>query len=647
MYDAATAATELRLLLVAPTAHDSRIAESMLERAGVLSLCCRDLAEVSLELERGAAAVLVPEEAVEQADREYLSHWLAKQPPWSDLPVLVLARPGADSAAVAQAMDLLGNVTVLERPIRVAALVSAVRTALRARRRQYQARGQLEQIERSERKLRDFFENAAVGLDWISPDGIILRANRAELAMLGYAQDEYVGHHVAEFHVDRAAIEDMLARLGHGETLNDQPARLRCQDGTIKDVLIDASVLWEHGRFVHARCFTRDVTDHKRAEDALKDADRRKDEFLAMLAHELRNPLAPIRHSLHILRMSAGSDPASGRVGEMMERQVNYMVRLVDDLMEVSRITRGMIELRKEPLTVAAVVRSAIETSRPLIEAGHHRLEVRMPVEPLALEGDPIRLTQVIANLLNNAAKYTDEGGHILLSARAEDQAAVIRVRDNGAGIPPEMVPRVFDLFAQIAPISGGPRGGLGIGLTLAKRLVEMHGGRIEARSEGPGKGAEFVVRLPLAVASQDPMARHRGSFATLLAPRRVLVVDDNQDAAESLAMLLRLLGAEVGVAYGGAAAMKMLASFHPSVMLLDIGMPGMDGYEVARRVRADPALSDVLLIAVSGWGQEEDRRRSQSAGFDHHLIKPADVSALEALFVALERRAERHAVEH
>lgn len=637
----------LRLLMVAPAAKDARIAASIFERAHVPCVCCRDLAQMSQELQRGAGAVLLPEEVVQHSDRAQFTRWLAEQPPWSDLPVLILARPGADSAAVAQAMDLLGNVTVLERPIRVAALVSAARTSLRARRRQYQARDQLEQLERSEGELRDFFDNAAVGLHWVGSDGIVLRVNQTELDMLGYERSEYLGRHISDFHADRQVIDDILCRLTRGETLHEYPARLRRKDGTIKDVLIDSSVLWEHGRFVHTRCFTRDVTDRKRAEDALKEADRRKDEFLAMLAHELRNPLAPIRNSLHILRMTGGNDPASGRVGEMMERQVGHMVRLVDDLMEVSRITRGMIELRKEPISVAAVVRSAVETSRPLIEGARHRLDVRIPVEPLLLEGDPVRLTQVIANLLNNASKYTNEAGRITLSVDAENAQAVITVRDNGAGIPREMLPRVFDLFTQIDHAPGRTQGGLGIGLTLVKRLAEMHGGSVEAHSEGVGKGSEFIVRLPLAKVRSDATPQRAEAFGAVLSPRQVLVVDDNRDAAESLAMLLRLMGADVRVAFGGPAAIKMLATFHPSAVLLDIGMPGMDGYEVARLIRAEPGLDDVLLIALTGWGQEEDRRRSEKAGFDHHLIKPADVGALETLFLSLEQQHERRSVRH
>jgi PAS domain S-box-containing protein len=626
------------VLLLAPTVKDAELAKGVLERAGVDAFCCSTLIELRNELDRGAGVVVLPEEAIVDDERFVLQRWLVRQPTWSDLPVLVLARQGADSAVVAQAMDQLGNVTVLERPLRVAALVSSVRTALRARSRQYEAREHLSRLERSERDLREFFENAAVGLHWVGPDGIVIRVNKTELNMLGYSRDEYVGQHIAKFHADKSTIDDILRRLIAGEILIDYEARLLCKDGSTRDVLIDSSVHWEDGRFKHTRCFTRDITDRKRAERALREADRRKDEFLAMLAHELRNQLAPIRNSLHILNLTSRNDPAIVRVGEMMERQVNHMVRLVDDLMEVSRITRGKIELKREPVEVAGIVRSAVETSRPLIEAAGHQLDVEIPAEALVLEGDSVRLTQVIANLLNNAAKYTPDGGRIWLSVRREGGELTVSVKDTGSGIPPDMLPQVFELFTQVDR-STRTQGGLGIGLTLVKSLVQMHGGTVEAKSGGMGRGSEFIVRLPLtehrAPKTESIEVAHRHAR---IGPRRVLVVDDNRDAADSLAMLLRLLGADVRIVYGGPEALGVLEEFLPDVVLLDIGMPGMDGHEVARRIRQVPALQKVLLIAMTGWGQEEDRRRSTDAGFDYHLIKPADVGALETLLLSTDR---------
>ena len=377
----------------------------------------------------------------------------------------------------------------------------------------------------------------------------------------------------------------------------------------------------------------------RRRVEQLAEMDRRKDEFLATLAHELRNPLAPIRNALHILRLSGGSGPAAERVHEMMERQVCHMVRLVDDLLEVSRISRGKIELRRERIDLAAAVHSAVETSRPLIEAAHHQLAIALPPEPLALQADPVRLAQVIANLLNNAAKYTEEGGQIWLAARRDGDEAVVSVRDTGLGIPDDMLPRVFEMFAQVDRTLKRSQGGLGIGLTLARTLVEMHGGRIEVRSEGAGKGSEFTVHLPLPLEdgpAAEGLARGSGAPFGGLCPHRVLVVDDNRDGADSLGLLLRFLGADVHVVYDGPAALAAIRTYRPAVVLLDIGMPGMDGHEVARLVRQEAELRGVVLVALTGWGQEEDRRRSRAAGFDHHLVKPVDAGALQALLATL-----------
>jgi PAS domain S-box-containing protein len=386
-------------------------------------------------------------------------------------------------------------------------------------------------------------------------------------------------------------------------------------------------------------CYYFDSTRLRQAEQALREADRRKDEFLATLAHELRNPLAPIRNSLHILRLAGDDATAAERVHEMMERQVNHMVRLVDDLMEVSRITRGKIELKKEPVELAAVVRSAVETSRPLIEAARHQLAISLPVEPLFLEADPVRLGQVLANLLNNAAKYTEEEGQIWLTARRDGPHAVISIRDNGTGIPDDMLLKVFDLFTQAERTYDRAQGGLGIGLTLVRSLVEMHGGNVEAKSDGPGRGSEFIVRLPCAVERcGGHVPGERAGRPAEVAPRRILVVDDNHDASHSLAMLLEFLGADVSTANDGPAALAALQTHQPSVVILDIGMPEMDGYEVARRVRELPEGQGVTLVALTGWGQDEDRRKSHEAGFDHHMTKPVDLTKLEKFLAEHEQ---------
>jgi signal transduction histidine kinase/ActR/RegA family two-component response regulator len=381
--------------------------------------------------------------------------------------------------------------------------------------------------------------------------------------------------------------------------------------------------------------------------EALRLADRQKDEFLATLSHELRNPLAPIRNALHILRLAGADEQTRVRVVDTMERQVGNVIRLVDDLLELSRINQGRIELRKERVKLANVIRSALESSAPFVEAAGLELLVTEPAEPLLLNADPVRLIQVIANLLNNAAKFTERGGQVRLSARVEGSEAVISVQDTGVGIPAEMLDHIFEMFVQAEPTRDRARQGLGIGLTLVKRLVELHGGRVEARSPGPGKGSEFIVRLP---AFADQRASSTGSAAkpagadrrkSELLRFRILVVDDHHDAADSLATLLRLLGHEVRVAYDGATALEVAGAFRPEVALLDIGMPGMDGIELGTRLRHEPALGQVLLIALTGYGRDEDRRRSSEAGFNAHLVKPVDVAGLNGLLAQYKTMVE------
>jgi PAS domain S-box-containing protein len=381
-----------------------------------------------------------------------------------------------------------------------------------------------------------------------------------------------------------------------------------------------------------------DTTRLRKAEKGLREADRRKDEFLATLAHELRNPLAPIKSGLEILRITRAA-AATSTVQEMLERQTNHLVRLVDDLMEVARVTRGRIELRLEPIDLGGVLRNAVETSRPLIDAARHELSVTLPAEPVTLVADPVRLAQVVANLLNNAAKYTEEGGHISLSAYREGGDAVVSVRDTGIGIPAEELPRLFDLFAQADRTYHRAKGGLGIGLTLVRTLVELHGGSVLARSDGVGCGSEFIVRLPLGVESADGVRQARDESFDVFTAHRILVVDDSCDAAETLALLLGGLGADVRVANDGQAALDEVDSYRPSVVLLDIGMPGMDGHEVARRMRQRAGGRALILVALSGWGQEEDRRRSREAGIDHHLVKPVQLDELRGLLTALSPR--------
>jgi two-component system CheB/CheR fusion protein len=370
----------------------------------------------------------------------------------------------------------------------------------------------------------------------------------------------------------------------------------------------------------------------QRAEE-LAEADRRKDEFLATLAHELRSPLATIRNAVQLMRLQGVADPTLERARDIVERQTRNLSRLVDDLLDLSRIGRDKMELRRERVDLSATAGLAVESARPLLDSRQHRLSVELAAEPLWLDADPVRLEQVITNLLNNAAKYTDPGGHVWLTTARDDGQAVLRVRDNGIGIPAELQARIFDLFMQSERALDRAQGGLGIGLTLVRRLVELHGGTIQVASPGAGRGSEFTVRLPLAVgpvgAAAAPAAAPEAAAAART--KRVMVVDDNRDGAESLAMLLRFWGHEPELAHDGPSAVELAEAARPDVVLLDIGLPGMDGYQVARRLRdrLDPR---TMLVALTGYGQDEDRRRAREAGFDHHLIKPVDMDALRAL---------------
>ena len=503
-----------RLLMLAPTGRDAELMGAVLESAGVECLVCEDMRALCMAAREGAAAALIAEEALAEGAYHDLTVVLAQQPPWSDLPVLLLSERGADSDVITDALQSLGNVTVLERPTRVPTLVSAVHSALRSRNRQYQ-----------------------------------VRANIAE-------REQYA--------------------------------------------------------------------------DALHAADKRKDEFLATLAHELRNPLAPMRTALEIMRLAPRDEAAREQAQAILERQVRQMTRLIDDLLDVSRITHGKLTLKREHLPLQTVLDSALEITRPAMQALGHHLDVDVPGEEIYVYADPTRLAQVFSNLLNNAAKYTPQTGHIALRAARERDLAVVSVRDDGIGIAPENLQRVFEMFTQVGRSLEQARGGLGVGLSLSQWLVQLHGGSVEVRSAGVGKGSEFIVRLPIVTANIVVTQKAPAlSVPRAENARRVLICDDNRDFAESLASVLRLAGHDVRVTYDGAEAITAARAWLPDVVLLDIGLPFLNGYETAERIHA--ALSDAppLMVAITGWGQEEDRRRSRLAGFHHHFVKPIDPAAL------------------
>ncbi len=477
--------------------------------------------------------------------------------------------------------------------------------------------------------LSTIIDRIPVMLTVYEPDAKVLRLNPAFERTLGWSSNDAADVSLMERCYPDPAYRERVRQFMQSCREGWMDIRMRTRDGR------DLETSWANVRLSSGTQvgIGIDITDRKRYEQSLQDADRRKDEFLAMLGHELRNPLAPIRNAAQVIRLLSPSDPNVRRSTEVIERQVEHMSRLVEDLLDVSRITRGKITLQKEPVELAAVLARAVETARPLIDARRHRLTVTLPSTVLRVNADPTRLAQVVANLLTNAAKYTEEGGHITLGVESDADTATIRVRDTGVGIPREMLSRVFELFTQVERSLARSEGGLGIGLTLVKNLVELHGGTVEAHSDGPGRGSEFVVRLPVLSLPHAANAGEGERTRSLAVPsRRILVVDDNVDAAQSLAMLLQVSGHEVRTAHDGPTALQLAQTWPPQAVLLDIGLPRMDGYEVARRLRQQPAMENALLVALTGYGQEEDRRRALEAGFNAHLVKPADADELRHL---------------
>jgi PAS domain S-box-containing protein len=500
-------------------------------------------------------------------------------------------------------------------------------------------REQEERLRESEERFRLLIENVTdYAIYMLDPSGNVVSWNRGAERIKGYKPSEIIGRNFSTFFtppdIEKRAPEEELAEALQRGSLQREGWRVR-KDGSQfwADVTLTAlfDTSGQHRGFAK---ITRDLTQRRQVEE-LEQSSRRINEFLAMLAHELRNPLAPIRNAISVMQLSKAQDGTVNWARDVIDRQVTHMTRLVDDLLDISRITSGKIALRCHPVDLNEVVLRAVEVARPLIDSRQHSLVVRTHEKPVIVDGDTTRLAQVIVNLLNNAAKYTPEHGEISLTVTRNDHDAMIRVRDNGLGISPSLLPKVFDLFAQGERSLARSEGGLGIGLTLARRIAEMHQGTIKAASKGPNRGSEFVVRLPLA---GGVTSKHRdGSVdsGTIAGVCRVLVVDDNDDSAQTMAMMLELGGHTSKVAHDGPTALQVALEFLPHVILLDIGLPGMDGFEVARNIRDRPELSDTMLVAMTGYGQEEDRRRTAQAGFAHHLVKPIDPAALKRVIAS------------
>ncbi|MGH8011512.1 MAG: ATP-binding protein, partial [Candidatus Binataceae bacterium] len=470
----------------------------------------------------------------------------------------------------------------------------------------------------------------------LDPQLKVLQANRAFYECFLTSRTEVEGRHIYElgdrqwdFPLLRRVLEDIIPK--ETELRDFEMTHAFPSIGT-KTMRLNASKVTGAGRILLA---FEDVTERAKALEDIKEANRQKDQFLAMLSHELRNPLAPIVNALRIMRLSGGLNPVGERARAVIERQVGQMTRLMSDLLEVARVTNGTILLYKKKTELKPMIERAIETARPTIDQRQHRLSVSVPSEPVWLNVDAARLEQVLVNLLTNAAKYTDPGGHIDLRAVAErDDSVTIFLSDTGIGMDSDLLPHVFEIFAQSPRSLARSQGGLGIGLSVARNLVELHGGTIEAHSEGPGKGSEFIVRLPRSNPHevQREAAPREAARAPKDEPRRVLIVDDSADTTASAAELFADFGHDVRIASSGSEALEMAAQYRPDVILLDIGLPGMNGYEVADRLRQDARFKDVLMIAISGYGQESDRQRSLAAGFDEHLVKPVDLEKLEEL---------------
>jgi PAS domain S-box-containing protein len=491
---------------------------------------------------------------------------------------------------------------------------------------------------------------ASIGDAVITTDGegLVASLNAVAESLTGWSQDEAVGQPLdAVFRIvneqTRKGVENPATRaLREGVIvgLANHTVLIR-KDGTERPIDDSASPIRDgQGHVIGSVLVFRDITARRREEERLREADRRKDEFLAMLAHELRGPLAPLRNMLEVMKRAEGKSDLLRQARDMMERQLAQLVRLVDDLIDVSRISRNKIELRKERVELASVLHQSVEACRPLAECANHQVSVAVPPEPVYLHADPVRLVQVFSNLLNNSCKYTEPGGEIRLTAGRHDGDAVVTVKDTGVGIPPDKLGSVFEMFTQVDRTSERSQGGLGIGLTLVKRLVELHDGTVTAHSEGPGKGSEFVVRLP--VLPEQPKRDAPRPAADPAAPsRRILVVDDNPDTASSLAMLLRMTGNETHTAHDGLDAVEAVEKFRPDVVLLDIGLPKLNGLDACRRIRERPWGKNVVIVAVTGWGQDDDRRKSREAGFDGHLVKPVDYDALRKLLAETQPRSE------
>jgi two-component system CheB/CheR fusion protein len=616
----------LRLFLVEDNPHDRDLVTRALKRhfGSVTIASARDAREFERVVARGEFdAAIIDYELRWTSGIEALRRIKRSRP---ECPVLMFTASGNTEVAV-QAMKEGLDDYITKTPKHYARLPYALEACLdrvQQRRMADRARAQLAAVVESS-------DDAIIGM---APDGLITSWNDGAIRLLGYTPDEIIGKTIERI-IPQELLEGegpALERVTRGEHVDHYETARIAKDRSRIPVSVRLSpILDRAGGLIGISAIARDITERKRVEEALRLADQRKDAFLATLAHELRNPLTPIRYATRLLEPGVPPEMAND-ARKMIDRQLAQMARLLDDLLDVSRVTRGVLDIRRERLDLREIIESAVASVKPLTEAAHQALAVQLPAEPLLVSGDAVRLGQIIGNLLHNATKYTPAKGHIGLVAAATGDEVIVSVKDDGVGIPAEALPTLFNLFVQLEPPGARSAGGLGIGLSLARDLARLHGGRIDAFSAGSGLGSEFVVHLQRAgetPALTRSVAAPEKIAALGAAQVRVLIVDDNVDAATSLSYVLSLAGYQTAVAHDGTRALELAETLRPSVVLLDIGLPSMSGHEVARRLRALPWGRELRLIAVTGWGHEKDRAKSLEAGFDSHLTKPIDPQVL------------------
>lgn len=619
----------LCLLLIDDNPHDRDLVTRALSRhfGSVTVVPARDAAE----FERAMAyekfdAVIIDFQLKWTTGLECLRNLKLARP---DCPVLMFTASGNTEVAVEAMKEGLDDF-VTKTPKHYARLPFALEASLeRAHQRRELAQARVDRAQ-----LAALVRSSDDAIISMTPDGMVTSWNDAAARLFGYDSEEMEGESIDRIIPLELRQQETIKRqrVASGEHADHYDSMRRTKDDQLVPVSIRLSRMLDFGgRIIGISAIARDITEHRRVEASLRLADQRKDAFLATLAHELRNPLAPIRYATRLLEPGVPPQMAAD-AKKMIDRQLAHMAHLLDDLLDVSRVTRGVLEIRSERLDLREVIDSAVAAARPLFDAAHQTLAASVPAEPLPVNGDPVRLTQILGNLLHNATKYTPAGGQIAIAACMAAGEVFVRVKDDGVGIVPDALATIFDLFVQLDPAGTRAAGGLGIGLSLARDLVRLHGGQIEANSRGRGLGSEFIVRLPVAAetpALTETIAAPEKITALGASTVRVLIVDDNVDAAMSLSYVLTLAGYQVRVAHDGNRALEIAGEDHPDVVLLDIGLPGMSGHEVARRLRAEVWADGLRLIAVTGWGQEGDRAKSLEAGFDEHLTKPIDPETL------------------